>query len=107
MPEYQIPKTPSAYEFPLLIRHLLSRLSAQHTEQQIVYGDRRRFSYVGVLRHINDTEIVGQERYAQAAIGDGYKKKLREGRGPRYANPRRIVSGCTHNGNSTLKNCHQ
>jgi fatty-acyl-CoA synthase len=45
MPEYQIPKTPSAYEFPLLIRHLLSRLSAQHTEQQIVYGDGRRFSY--------------------------------------------------------------
>ena len=45
MPEYQIPKTPSAYEFPLLIRHLLSRLSAQHTEQQIVYADGRRFSY--------------------------------------------------------------
>jgi len=45
MTEYQIPKTPSAYEFPLLIRHLLSRLSAQHTEQQIVYADGRRFSY--------------------------------------------------------------
>ena len=45
MTDYQIPKTPSAYEFPLLIRHLLSRLSAQHTEQQIVYADGRRFSY--------------------------------------------------------------
>jgi len=45
MTDYQMPKTPSAYEFPLLIRHLLSRLSAQHTEQQIVYADGRRFSY--------------------------------------------------------------
>ena len=45
MPDYQIPKTPSAYEFPLLIRHLLSRLSAQHTEQQIIYADGQRFSY--------------------------------------------------------------
>ena len=45
MLEDHIPKTPSAYEFPLLIRHLLSRLSAQHTEQKIVYGDGRQFSY--------------------------------------------------------------
>jgi len=45
MREYQIPKTPSAYEFPLLIRHLLSRLPAQHAQQQIIYGDRHRFSY--------------------------------------------------------------
>ncbi|HCK76656.1 MAG TPA: long-chain fatty acid--CoA ligase [Gammaproteobacteria bacterium] len=45
MSGYQIPKTPSAYEFPLLIRHLLSRLSTQHAEQQIIYSDERRFSY--------------------------------------------------------------
>ena len=45
MTDYQIPKTPSAYEFPLLIRHLLSRLSAQHAGQQIAYGDGLRFRY--------------------------------------------------------------
>ena len=45
MSERQIPRTPSAYEFPLLIRHLLSRLSAQHAGQQIVYGGELRFSY--------------------------------------------------------------
>jgi len=45
MTDYQIPKTPSAYEFPLLIRHLLSRLSAQHAGQQIVYGGGLRFRY--------------------------------------------------------------
>ena len=45
MSEHQIPKTPSAYEFPLLIRHLLSRLSAQHAGQQIIYGGDLRFTY--------------------------------------------------------------
>ena len=45
MSEYDIPKTPSAYEFPLLIRHLLSRLSAQHAGQEICYGNDLRFSY--------------------------------------------------------------
>ena len=45
MGEYDIPKTPSAYEFPLLIRHLLSRLSAQHAGQEICYRNDLRFSY--------------------------------------------------------------
>ena len=45
MSEYDIPKTPSAYEFPLLIRHLLSRLSAQHAGQEICYGSDLRFNY--------------------------------------------------------------
>ena len=74
MPEYQIPKTPSAYEFPLLIRRLLSRLSAQHTEQQIVYGDRRRFSYgeffERVQRLANGLKSLGIEPGDTVAVMD-------------------------------------
>ena len=45
MSEHQIPNTPSAYEFPLLIRHLLSRLPAQHAGQQIISIGDLRFTY--------------------------------------------------------------
>jgi fatty-acyl-CoA synthase len=45
MTEYNITKTESAYAHPLLIRHLLSRLMAQHDSQEIVFSDQQRFSY--------------------------------------------------------------
>ncbi|MGA0382146.1 MAG: AMP-binding protein, partial [Arenicellales bacterium] len=45
MTEYNIEKTESAYAYPLLIRHLLSRLNAQHSDQEIVYANDRRLTY--------------------------------------------------------------
>ena len=45
MTEYNITKTESAYAHPLLIRHLLSRLTAQHESQEIVFSDQQCFSY--------------------------------------------------------------
>ncbi len=37
--------TPSAYRYPLLIRHLLPTLPAQAPRQEIVYADRSRYDY--------------------------------------------------------------
>ena len=37
--------TPSAYRYPLLIRHLLPTLPAQALRQEIVYADRSRYDY--------------------------------------------------------------
>jgi fatty-acyl-CoA synthase len=37
--------TPSAYSYPLLIRHLLPTLPAQAPRQEIVYADRSRYDY--------------------------------------------------------------
>jgi len=39
-----IEKTPSAYDYPLLIKHLLTSALANSPEQQILYRDLRRYS---------------------------------------------------------------
>lgn len=46
MQDLGIPRTPSAYDYPLLIGHLLSTLEVNHPHQQIVYADQRRISYL-------------------------------------------------------------
>ena len=46
MRDLNIPRTPSAYDYPLLIGHLLSTLEVSHPHQQIVYSDQRRISYL-------------------------------------------------------------
>ena len=45
MQDLDIPRTPSAYNYPLLIGHLLSTLEVNHPHQQIVYAGQRRISY--------------------------------------------------------------
>jgi len=40
-----IPSTPSAYEYPLLIKHLLHTPLVQAPEQEIVYRDLKRYNY--------------------------------------------------------------
>ena len=46
MRDLNIPRTPSAYDYPLLIGHLLSTLEVCHPHQQIVYAGQRRISYL-------------------------------------------------------------
>jgi fatty-acyl-CoA synthase len=46
MQDLDIPRTPSAYDYPLLIGRLLSTLEASHPHQQIVYAGQRRISYL-------------------------------------------------------------
>jgi len=46
MQDLVIPRTPSAYDYPLLIGHLLSTLKVNHPHQQIVYAGQRRISYL-------------------------------------------------------------
>ena len=46
MRDLNIPRTPSAYDYPLLIGHLLSTLEVSYPHQQIVYAGQRRLSYL-------------------------------------------------------------
>ena len=45
MTEHAIPRSASAYDAPLLVRHLLTRLDTQHRDQEIVYAHHRRLTY--------------------------------------------------------------
>ncbi len=45
MPVKIIPPTPSAYAYPLLIKHLLHSPMVRAPDQEIVYRDLRRHSY--------------------------------------------------------------
>ena len=52
MNELLIPRTSSAHENPLLIKQLLSRLTAQHGTREIVYAGEKRFTYDEFYRRI-------------------------------------------------------
>jgi fatty-acyl-CoA synthase len=45
MPDFLIEHTPSAYKYPLLIKHLLHAPMTQSADQEIVYRDLSRYSY--------------------------------------------------------------
>ena len=45
MTVHAVPRAASAYDAPLLVRHLLTRLDAQHRDQEIVYAHHRRLTY--------------------------------------------------------------
>ena len=45
--------TPSAYSYPLLIKHLLPTARAQAARQEIVYADRTRYDYRTLRRRIS------------------------------------------------------
>jgi fatty-acyl-CoA synthase len=44
---------PSAYQFPLLIKQLLNRAKSVSREQEIVYADKKRFTYGDLFKRIN------------------------------------------------------
>src|SRR5579859_1376237 len=47
-----IERTPSAYDYPLLIKHLIHTPLATAPEQEIVYRDRSRYTYRTLRRRI-------------------------------------------------------
>ena len=63
MSDHLIKRTESAYGHPLLVCHLLSRLAAQHADQEIVYAGTLRFSYAEfrerVLRLAEGFQSIG------------------------------------------------
>ena len=63
MNDLAIKRTPSAYDAPLSIRHILARGLAQAPAQEIVYADRVRFTYAKLA------ERVGRLASALAALG--------------------------------------
>ena len=63
MPTSIIERTPSAYDYPLLIKHLLHTPLAIAPEQEIVYRDVKRFSYLQMRQRI------GRLASGLAAIG--------------------------------------
>lgn len=60
-----IPHTPSAYDFPLLIKQLWITPLANHTQQEIVYRGKKRYSYRDTYARIG--------RLASALTGIGVK----------------------------------
>lgn len=47
-----IPRTPSAYEYPLLIKNLLAAPAVSNPHQEIVYRDLARFTYAGFQQRV-------------------------------------------------------
>ncbi|EAT17256.1 AMP-dependent synthetase and ligase [Desulfuromonas acetoxidans DSM 684] len=45
MSDHRIPRTESAYTYPLLIKHLLQSPLVHHPQQEIVYRDQLRYTY--------------------------------------------------------------
>ena len=45
MSDFLIEHTPSAYKYPLLIKHLLHAPMTQSVDQEIVYRDLSRYTY--------------------------------------------------------------
>ena len=44
---------PSAYDYPLIIKQLLNRAKTVSLEQEVVYADKKRFTYKELFQRIN------------------------------------------------------
>src|SRR5712672_3729149 len=58
MSDFLIEHTPSAYRYPLLIKHLLHAPMTQSADQEIVYRDLSRYTYRD-LRGVRRGDVVG------------------------------------------------
>ena len=57
MPVKIIPPTPSAYTYPLLIKHLLHSPMVRSPDQEIVYRDFRRHTYQEFRERIGRLDV--------------------------------------------------
>ncbi|MGP8197272.1 MAG: AMP-binding protein, partial [Syntrophobacteraceae bacterium] len=53
-----IDRTPSAYEYPLLIKHILKTPLAHAPKQEIVYANVKRYDYVTLYKRIGQLANV-------------------------------------------------
>ena len=58
MSDFLIEHTPSAYKYPLLIKHLLHAPMSQSADQEIVYRDLSRYTYRDLRRRIGPLRVV-------------------------------------------------
>src|ERR1700737_2703939 len=69
-----IERTPSAYDYPLLIKHLLHTPLATAPDQEIVYRDRSRYTYVKLNQRISHLAAglsrIGVEAGTTVAVMD-------------------------------------
>ena len=49
---------PSAYDYPLLIKQLLNRAKTVSQDQEIIYADKKRFTYADFFKRINQLANV-------------------------------------------------
>ena len=74
MIEHAIPRASSAYDGPLLLKHLLTRLDVQHRDQEIVYAHHCRFTYrmlrERIARAANLLDSLGIGAGATVAVFD-------------------------------------
>ncbi|MBO68588.1 MAG: long-chain fatty acid--CoA ligase [Acidiferrobacteraceae bacterium] len=68
MGDHDIPRTASAYDGPLLIKHLLTRLESQHATQEIVYAHYLRMNYSDLYERI--TRVANVLRSLGVMPGD-------------------------------------
>ena len=47
-----VPRTPSAHEFPLLIKNILRTPLTYYPDREIVYRDKSKYTYVDLDRRI-------------------------------------------------------
>ncbi len=74
MADHTIARSPSAYHYPLLIKQLLATLQIRNADQEIVYGDRYRYSYREFARRVarlaNALETLGVRKGDTVAVLD-------------------------------------
>ena len=74
MPVKLIPKTPSSYEYPLLIKQLLKPALIRSPHQEIIYRDKMRYNYLTlsgrVAKLANALVDIGVEQGKTVAVMD-------------------------------------
>lgn len=74
MPVKLVDRTPSAYAYPLLIKHLLHKPMRCNPQQEIVYRDLYRFTYADMFRRVhkaaNMLRALGVEEGATVGVMD-------------------------------------
>ncbi|MFP4392623.1 MAG: fatty acid--CoA ligase [Desulfohalobiaceae bacterium] len=74
MPVREIEKTPSAYDYPLLIKYLLQTPLTYSPQQEIVYRDQVRYTYqdlyARICRLANALESLGVKQGDKVAVMD-------------------------------------
>ncbi|MFO8032363.1 MAG: fatty acid--CoA ligase [Desulfohalobiaceae bacterium] len=74
MPVREIEKTPSAYDYPLLIKNLLQTPLTYSPQQEIIYRDQMRYTYqdlyARICRLANSLESLGIKQGDKVAVMD-------------------------------------
>ena len=74
MPEFTVPRTPSAHNYQLLIKNILFCPVVDAPEQEIVYRGSFRYTYRGLRQRVNrDSSVEGRS----APLARAFAKPLK------------------------------